>query len=153
MLLVQPGQVARSASAKPGKEKEDHHYGQGEDHHEGVHVDVGIVGFDAFEHVWGAVAVVVHVLGQPARVPLGAVQNIGLSVPIRVDLSTRVERERIPLIAESVVVVVLVVDVWPAGLARVRVEPCVRRTGRGPIVVRVEKSVLCLLYTSPSPRD
>ena len=121
--LVKRCEIARATSSQSCDEQQEDHHKNSADQQQGVQVHIPVRSLDAFEHIGRSVAVVVHVFGQPAREAVRAVKDVGLSVAVGVNLSARVERERILCIAETVVVVVFVVDVGPARFARVGVKP------------------------------
>ena len=124
MLLVESRQIARAASSQSGKEEKRNDDEEGDNDKKSVDVDIGILRLGPFEDIRRSVAVVVHVFGQPGET-LWTIKFVRLGVAVGVNLSARVKRERIFFVAESVVIVVLVVDVWTAGLAGVGVKPCV----------------------------
>ena len=123
MLLVESRQIARTASSQSGKEEKRNDDEEGDNDKKSVDVHIGILRFGPFEDIGRSVAVIVHVFGQPAGVTIWTIKLVRLGVAVGVNLSARVKRERVFFIAEPVVIVVLVVDVWTAGLAGVRVKP------------------------------
>jgi len=123
MSLVKGGQVARASSAQSSNEEQENHHEDGSHQQKGVEVYIRVGSFDPFQHVRCSITVIVHVLSQPAGEAFRTVQVIGLGIAIGVNLGTWIERERVLCIAETVVVIVFIVDVRTSGFSGVGVEP------------------------------